>query len=144
MPSEVKSIPFKFFFQWQILFASFRSENLVISRLGPLLGNQWQSSIFEESTSTSSFLKIFHAVFSKTFWSVLSGLPLISRHSHLKYCELFQNLCSKEPIYSFSLLLTCPATRSSESSLLQFCYRSERSCLKPDRFVFKVVSNLFW
>ena len=33
--------------------------NLIITRLGPLLDNQWQCSIFEESTSLSTFLKIF-------------------------------------------------------------------------------------
>ena len=147
MPSEVKSIPIKFFLQWRILFASFHFENLIIARLGSLLGNQWHSSIFNESVSTFSFLKMFNAVFSKSFWSVLSGIPVISRHSPLEYCELLQHWRSKENICSFSLLLTCLATLNSDSSLMEFCFRSERSCLKPDRSVLilvKVVSNLFW
>ena len=59
VPSEVKSIHFKFFLQGRILLATFRFEKLIIIRIGPLLSNQWQSSIFEESVSTSSFLKIF-------------------------------------------------------------------------------------
>ena len=99
--------------KWQILI-----ENLIIARLGLLLGNQWQSPIFEESISTSSFLKIFNVVSFKLFWSVLSGVPLISRHSRLAYCELLQHWCSKETICSFSLLLTCLATLSSESNLM--------------------------
>ena len=103
MSSEVKSIPFKFSLQWRILFASFRFENLIVARLDPLLDNQWQSSIFEESISTSSFLKIFNAVSSKSFWSVLSGIALICRHSRLEYCELFQHWRSKETICSFRL-----------------------------------------
>ena len=59
MPSEGKLILFKFLLQWRILFANFRFENLMITRMGPLLSNQWQSVIFEESISTSKFLKIF-------------------------------------------------------------------------------------
>ena len=62
MLSKVKSIPIKFFLQWRILFASFHFENLITTRLGPLPGNQWQSSIFEESILTS-FLKRFNAIY---------------------------------------------------------------------------------
>ena len=119
---------------------------LIITRLGSLFGNQWQSSILEETISISSFLKIFNAVSSKSFRSVLSGIPLISRHSCLEYWEFFQHCRSKEAIFSFSLLLTYLTTLSSDSSLMQFCFRSERSCLESDRSVFilvKVAWNLF-
>ena len=118
MLSEVKSISFKFFLQRRILFASLSFENLTITYLGSSLSNKWQFSIIEESISTSSFLKIFKAVSSKSFRSVLSGTQLISRHSCLEYLEFLQQWCSKESIYSFSLFLTCIATLSSDSSLI--------------------------
>lgn len=139
--------------QWQNLFASFRFENLRITGLGPLLGNQWQSSIFEESTSLSSILEIFKAVSFKSFWLFLSGIPLIYRHSHLEYSELLQHWRSKETIWSFSLLLTCLATLISDGSLMQFCFRYEwsfvlnQSSLVSLESVFilvKVVSYLVW
>ena len=72
MLSEVKSIPIKFFLQCRILFVSFRFENLIITRLGPLLGNQRQSSIFEESVLTSSFLKIFNAIYKNDYQQINS------------------------------------------------------------------------
>ena len=46
IPIEGKSIPFKFFLTFRILFASFHLENLTITLFGPLPGNQWQSSMF--------------------------------------------------------------------------------------------------
>ena len=56
MQTEGKSIPFTFFLTFRILFAFFRLENLTSTLFGPLPGNQWQSSMLEESTLTSSFL----------------------------------------------------------------------------------------
>ena len=56
MPVEAKSVLFTFFLTFRALFASFRLENLTMTLFGPLLGNQWQSSMLEDSTSTSSFL----------------------------------------------------------------------------------------
>ena len=87
MPIEDKSIPFKFFLTFRILFESFRLENLTISLFGPLplLGNQSQSSMSEESTSTYSFLKNWRAVSSSSEFSIDSGRPLSSKHSRLEY-----------------------------------------------------------
>ena len=62
--------------------------------------------------------EIFSAVFSKSFWSVVSEIPLISRYFRLEYWELLQHWRSKESIWSFSLLLTYLATPSSDSSLM--------------------------
>ena len=45
MPIEDKSIPFKLFLTFGILFASFRLENWTMTFFDPLIGNQWQSSI---------------------------------------------------------------------------------------------------
>ena len=85
MPVEDKAIPFKFFLSFRTLFASFRLENLTTTFFGPLLGNQWQSSILEESTSTSSFLKSWRAVSSSSDFSIDSGRTLSSKHSRLEY-----------------------------------------------------------
>ena len=62
MPVEDKFIPFKLFLTFGILFPSFRLENLTMTFFDPLLCNQWQSSILEESTSTFSFLNNRRAV----------------------------------------------------------------------------------
>ena len=87
MPIKDKSIFFKFFVTFQALFESFRLENLTISLFGPLplLGNQSQSSMSEESTSTYSFLKNWRAVSSSSEFSIDSGRPLSSKHSRLEY-----------------------------------------------------------
>ena len=62
MPIEDKCIPFKLFLTFGILFASFRLEYLTMTLFDPLLCNQWQSSILEESTLTSSFVNNWRAV----------------------------------------------------------------------------------
>ena len=48
MPIEDKSIPLKVFLNLP-MFASFRLGNLTMTLSGPSLGNQWQSSMLEES-----------------------------------------------------------------------------------------------
>ena len=85
MPVEDKAIPFKFFLSIRILFASFRLENLTTTFFGPSLDNQWQSSILEGSTSTSSFLKSWRAASSSSEFSIDSGRTLSSKHSRLEY-----------------------------------------------------------
>ena len=62
MPIEDKCIPFKLFLTFGILFASFRLKYLTMTLFDPLLCNQWQSSILEESTLTSSFVNNWRAV----------------------------------------------------------------------------------
>ena len=116
MPIEDKSIPFKFFLTFRILFESFRLENLTISLFGPLplLGNQSQSSMSEESTSTYSFLKNWRAVSSSSEFSIDSGRPLSSKHSRLEYWQLLQHCRSNETICSLSFELTCLETQSSD------------------------------
>lgn len=116
IPSKVKSIPFTFFLKWQILFTHFCFESLMITRLGSLLGNQWQSSIFKEWIPASSFLKIFKVVSSKFIWWVLSGISLVSRHSRLEYWELLEQWRSKETICFFQFIIDLLATLSSDSS----------------------------
>ena len=85
MPVEDKAIPFKFFLSIRTLFASFRLENLATTFFGPLLDNQWQSSILERSTSTSSFLKSWRAASSSSESSIDSGRTISSKHSRLEY-----------------------------------------------------------
>ena len=73
---EDKSIPFKFFLTFRILFASFRLENLTMTLSGLLLGNQWQSSVLEESNATSSILNNWRSVSSSSQFSIDSERPL--------------------------------------------------------------------
>ena len=80
MPTEDKSIPFKFFLTFRILFSSFRLENLTMTLSGPLLGgkggNQWQSSVLEESNATLSILNNWRSVSSSSEFSIDSERPL--------------------------------------------------------------------
>ena len=85
MPVGDKSIPIKFFLILPILFASFCLENLTVALFGPLLGNQWQSSMLEESISTSSFLNNWRAVSSSSEFSIDSRKTLSSKHFCLEY-----------------------------------------------------------
>ena len=84
MPVEDKSIPFKFFLTFQTLFAPFRLENSTMTLFGPLLGNQWQSSILE-SISTASFLNNWRTVSFSSEFSIDSGRPLSFKHSRVEY-----------------------------------------------------------
>ena len=88
MPVGDKSIPIKFFLILPILFASFCLENLTVALFGPLLGNQWQSSMLEESISTSSFLNNWRAVSSSFEFSIDSRKTLSSKHFCLEYWQL--------------------------------------------------------
>ena len=45
----------KFFLTFRILFVFFCLENLTITLFGPLLGNQWQSSMLEETIQYPAF-----------------------------------------------------------------------------------------
>ena len=88
MPVGDKSIPIKFFLILPILFASFCLENLTVALFGPLLGNQWQSSMLEESISTFSFLNNWRAVSSSSEFSIDSRKTLSSKHFCLEYWQL--------------------------------------------------------
>ena len=124
MPIEDKSIPFRFFLTFRTLFPSFRLENLTMTLLGPLLGNQWQSSMLEESTPTSSFLNNWRAVSSSCKFSIDSGRPLSSKHSRLEYWQLLQHCRSNKTICSLSFEL-CLETQSSDCIFWWFCLRSD-------------------
>ena len=91
MPIKDESIPFKFFLTLRTLFVSFRLKNLTMTLFGSLLGNQCQSSILEESSSTSSFLNKWRAMSSSSEFSIDSGSPLSSEHSRLEYWQLLQH-----------------------------------------------------
>ena len=85
MTIDSKSILFKFFLIFQILFASFRLKNLTMVFFGLILGNHWQSSMLEESISTSTFLNKWRAVSSSSEFSIDLGRPLSSKLSSLEY-----------------------------------------------------------
>ena len=85
MPIEDKSIPFRFFLIFGILFASFCLKNLTMTLFGPLVGNQCQSSLLKESISTSNLSNNWRAVSSSFEFLSDSGRPLSSKHSRLEY-----------------------------------------------------------
>ena len=80
-----KSIPFKFFLTFRIVFASFRLENLTVNLFGPLLANQWQSSMLDNSISIFSFSNNWRGVSSSYEFLIYWGKPLSSKHSRLYY-----------------------------------------------------------
>ena len=109
-----KSIPFKFFLTFRIVFASFRLENLTVNLFCPLLANQCQSSMLDNSISIFSFSNNWRGVPSSSEFSIDCGRPLSSKHSRLYYWELLQHCRSNETICSLSFELICLETRSSD------------------------------
>ena len=74
-----------FLLEERILEASLRFETFTITSFGPfLLLIQWQFSTLEGSTLTSSFSKIFKTLLSRVLLSLVSGIPVNSRHSRLE------------------------------------------------------------
>ena len=67
----------------RILFAFFRLGNLTITLFGPLLGNQWQSSMLEEYISISNFLNNLRAVSSCSEFSINSARLFSSKYFRL-------------------------------------------------------------
>ena len=67
-----------FFLTFQMLFVSFQLENLTMTLFGVLLGNQWQSSMLEESISTSCFLNNLRALSSSSKLSINLGRPVLN------------------------------------------------------------------
>ena len=138
MPIEDKSVPFKFFITFRTLFPSFRLENLTMTIFGPLLDNQWQSSMLEESSSTSSFLNNWRAV-----------LPVLSfRLTRAGHLVLNITVWSTDS-YSSSVISTkqiAPSVLSWlfwRSKVLTAFSHSLRSDITLFIFV-KAESELFW
>ena len=101
----------------------------MITFLGPLLFNQWQSSMFEESIATSNLLKILMAVSSRSSLLTLSGTTVISKHSRLEYWLFPQHCLSNATTRSCSLLFTFFETDNSDSIFLKSLRSSLSSLL---------------
>ena len=137
IPTEQRFIPFKFFLFFRIRLASLRLPNLMITFLGPLIFNQWQSSMFEGSIATSNLSKILMVGFSRSSLLTLSGTPAISKHSRLEYWLFLQHCLSNATTRSRSLLFTFFETGNSDSVFL----KSLRCWLSFLLILDKVLSN---
>ena len=111
IPIEVRSMRFNFLLEEHILLASLRLENFTSTRLGPfLLIIQWRYSTLKGFSLTSSRSKIFKTVLSRVLLSLVSVIPINSRHSRLKNWLLLEYWHSKLVIISLKTELTCLAT----------------------------------
>ena len=138
---EVRSMSFSFLLEECILVESLHFETFTITRLGSfLLLIQWQSSTLEGSSLTSSLSKIFKTVLSRVLLSLVSGIPVNSRHSRLEYWLLLQQWRSKLSSVSLHTELTCLATDRSELSCSKSFFKSDSTFL----ILANVESNLFW
>ena len=68
----------------------FRLDILIITSLRLDGATRWQASMFEGLMLTSNSSKMFSVVSSKELSLTVSGMPNISRHSHLEYRSLLQ------------------------------------------------------
>ena len=140
IPIEQRFIPFNLFLFFQIRLASLRLPNLMITFLGPLLFNQWQSSMFEGSIATSNLSKILTVVSSRSSLLKLPGTPVISKHSGLEYWLFPQHCLSNASTHSCSLSFKFFETDNSDSIFLKLLRSSLSSLLILD----KVLSNFAW
>ena len=111
--SWIKIQTFKFSLTFRALLTSFRLENIKMTLLGQLLGDQCQSSMLEELISTFILLNNWRAVSSSSEFSIDLGRPLSSKHTRLEYWQLLQHFRSNETICSLSFELACLETQSS-------------------------------
>ena len=71
------------------MLAFLRVESFIITFFGSLLDFiQWQSYTLLGSTITSNFSKMLSTVVSRSLFSIVSGMPLSSKHSRLEYWPL--------------------------------------------------------
>ena len=98
------------FFSGRTLLASLRLENLIIT---------FSRSTFLESIFMPISLKTFNVRFSRFPFSVVSGSPVISKHSHLMYWLLAQHWGSKHVTLSQS-------------------FRYKQFCCEPSKIRFQV------
>ena len=106
IPTEQRYILFNLVLFVQIRLVFLRLANLMITFLGPLLFNQWQSSMFKGSSATSNLSKILIVVFSRSSLLILSGTPVIFKHSRLEYWLFPQHCLSNATTCSCRLLFT--------------------------------------
>ena len=95
-PIKQRFIPFNLFLFFRMSLASLCLANLIMTFLGSLLFNQWQSSMFEGWIGTSYWSKILRVVSSRLSSLTLSGTPVISKHSRLEYWPFSQHCKSFE------------------------------------------------
>ena len=105
-------------------FVKLALKGLMITFWGLLLLDfrRWQSSKFDGSMSTLTFLNNFRTVSSRALFSILLGIPDISRHSLLEYCSFSWHLRSR--VFLVKLSLTFSLTYSSDFRTLNFDFIS--------------------
>ena len=118
IPTEQRFIPFNLFLFFRIRLASLRLANLMITFLGPLLFNQWQSSMFEGSIATSNLSKILMVVSSRSSLLKVFGTPVISEHSLQEYWLFPQHCISNATTRLWNLFFTFFETDNSDSIFL--------------------------
>ena len=132
IPSEDKFIPFRRFFNNRILLASLRLEGFTIISFAPLLDFiQWQSSTLLGSIITSNFSKMPSTVPSRHLFSIVSGMPLNSKHSYLGYLLLLYVCRSKFTTFPLSLVFTSTVIEKSDLNYSKSFSKSESSFVIP-------------
>ena len=111
MPIEQRFIPFDFFLFFR----------MALAHLGPLIFNQWQSSIFERWIATSSLSKILMVGSSRSSLLMLSGTPVVSKHSRLEYWLFAQHCLSNATTCLCNLLFTFFETGNCDSIFWSRC-----------------------
>ena len=124
------------------MLASLRLERFTITFFGPLLEFiQWQSCTLLGSTITSNFSKIPSTVPSRSLFSIVSGMPLSSKHSCLEYWLLLHVSHSRLTTFSLSLVLTSLVIDKSDLSCSKSFFKSTISFLIPAREVSDLLDN---
>ena len=108
--------------------------------LGPLLFNQWQSSLFEELIVTSKLSKILRVVSSRSSLLILCGALVIFKHSRLDYWLIPQHCLPNATTRSYNLIFTYFEIVNSDSIFL----KSLRSWLSSSLILDKALSNFAW
>ena len=138
MSIEQRFISFILFLFFRMCLASVHPANLIMTFLCPLLFNQSQSYMRERSIFTSNLSKILRFVYSRSMLLILSGTPVISKHSRLKYW-LF-------PQYCLSNATTCSCCLHIWNDKLRFNYSEvvTKFTLRSLFILDTVLSNFSW
>ena len=120
------------FFNKRILLAFLRLESFTITFFAPLLDFvQWQSSTLLGSTIAFNFSEMPSTAPSRSLFSIVSGVPLSSKHSRLEYRLLLYVCHSRLTTFSLSLVFTSLVIDKSYLSCSKLFLKSESSFLIP-------------
>ena len=141
LPSGDKFLSFRHFFDKLILLTFLRVKTFAITFFGSLLDViQWQSSTLLGSTITSNFSKMPSTVLSRSLFSIVSGMPLSSKHSRLEYWPLLYVCHSRLTTFSLRLVFTSLVIDKFDLRCSKSFFKSGRSFL----IHLSEVPNLIW